>query len=98
MREKTSGTRLPLDLLMILDVSDLDDALVCKYAVEHESEIQFCRDDLELKETLAELEDDDVVYYEIDDIEHDRIQAVIDLLNKAEADNILGHILDRVVR
>jgi hypothetical protein len=98
MREKTYGTRLPLDLLLILDVSDLDEALICKYALEHENEIQFCRNDEDLKETLSELEDDEAVYYEIDEIEHDRIQAVIDLLNKAEADNILGHILDRVVR
>jgi hypothetical protein len=91
-----SYVRLPLDLLLIQDVDILEEALHCKYAVEHEGDIKFCKNDDDLDEFLLELED--YKYYEIDDIEHERINAIIDLLNKAENDTILGHILDRIVR
>lgn len=90
------GLRLPLDLLLIHDVESLEEALICKYAIEHEQEIQFCKDDEELKEVIEDLENPK--YYEIDEIELDRIKAIIELLNKAEEDSILGHIIDRIIR
>jgi hypothetical protein len=93
---ESSELRLPLDLLLIHDVDSLEEALSCRYAVEHENEIQFCKNDEDLQEALADLEG--YKYYTIDDIETDRIQAIIDLLNHAENDNLLGHILDRIVR
>ena len=37
-------------------------------------------------------------WYAIDTIENDRIRAVIDLLNMAENNKMLGHIIDRIVR
>lgn len=89
--------RLPLDLLLIHDVDELEEALHCKYAVEHEYEIIFCRDDDRLQDLKTEI-NEDINYYIIDDIENDRIQAVIDLLNTAEENNYLGHLLDRIVR
>lgn len=94
--DSSSDVRLPLDLLIIHDVDVLEEALTCKYAVEHEHEIQFCKDDEDLEATIEDLEG--VKYYTIDDIEHDRIQAIIDLLNMAEENAILGHVLDRIVR
>lgn len=30
------GIRLPLDLLLVLDVDELDDALTCKFAIEYD--------------------------------------------------------------
>lgn len=94
--ESSNELRLPLDLILIHDVDSLEEALHCKYAVEHENEIQFCRDDAALQDIVEDLEG--VKYYTIDDIETDRIQAVIDLLNRAEEDSTLSHILDRIVR
>ncbi len=91
-----SDIRLPLDLLLILDTEDLEHALNCKYAVEYEQEIQFCQDDDELHDMLEDM--DNPNYYRIDDIESDRIQAIIDLLNKSEEDAVLGRIIDRIVR
>lgn len=88
--------RLPLDLLIILDVDVLEEALSCQYAVEHESEISFCKNKDDLKEFLEDYED--AIYYEIDDIELDRIRAIIELLNAAEENSLLSHILDRIVR
>jgi hypothetical protein len=90
------GLRLPLDLLLIHDSEDLEDALTSKWAIEHEHEIFFCKTDDDLKDLIQDFEN--YKYYEIDDIESDRIKAVIDLLNKAETDNMLSHILDRIVR
>lgn len=90
------GIRLPLDLLLVLDVDELEQALISKYAVEYDQEIQFCKDDDDLAELIEDM--DNPRYYEMDDIELDRIQAVIDLLNKAEVDSILSHIIDRIVR
>ena len=90
------GIRLPLDLLLVLDVEDLEDALHSEYAVECEQEIQFCKDSNDLKELIEEM--DNPKYYQIDDIELDRIQAIIELLNKAEDDKLLSHIIDRIVR
>lgn len=92
----SSELRLPLDLLLIHDVDSLEEAILCKYAVEHENEIIFCKTDEDLQETISDLEGHK--YYTIDDIETDRIQAIIDLLNRAEIDDVLGHILDRIVR
>lgn len=94
--ESSIDVRLPLDLLLILDADVLEEALTCKYAVEHEFEIQFCKNDEDLEATIEDLEG--AKYYVIDDIEHDRIQAIIDLLNLAEENAILGHVLDRIVR
>ena len=91
-----SDIRLPLDLLLILDTEDLEHALNCEYAIEYEQEIQFCKDDDELQEIIEDM--DNPKYYKIDDIENDRIQAIIDLLNKSEEDVMLGRILDRIVR
>jgi hypothetical protein len=91
-----SEIRLPLDLLLILDTDDLENALNCKYAVEYEQEIQFCKNDDELQEIIEDM--DSPKYYIIDDIEFDRIQAIIDLLNKSEEDILLSRILDRIVR
>jgi hypothetical protein len=96
MVEPSSDFRLPLDLLLILDAETLEEALNCKYAVEHENEIQFCRDDDDLHATVEEL--DGAKFYTIDEIETDRIEAIIELLNMAEHDNLLGHVLDRIVR
>ncbi len=90
------GIRLPLDLLLVLDVDELEQALISKYAIEYDQEIQFCKDDDDLAELIEDM--DNPKYYEMDDIELDRIQAVIDLLNKAEVDSILSHIIDRIVR
>jgi hypothetical protein len=96
MTDSSSDFRLPLDLLLIHDVETLEDALKCQYAVEHENEIQFCKDKDELEAIIEDLEG--AKYYTIDDIESDRIEAIIDLLNLAEKDNLLGHVLDRIVR
>lgn len=90
------GVRLPLDLLLIHDVEDLEESLTCKWAVEHEHEIFFCQTDDDLEDLVLDFEN--YSYYKIDEIEIDRIQAIIDLLNRAEVDNILSHILDRIVR
>lgn len=92
----SAGLRLPLDLIIIHDVEDLEEALSAKWAVEHEHEIYFCQTDDDLEDLVQDFEK--YVYYKIDEIEIDRIQAVIDLLNKAEEDNMLSHILDRIVR
>lgn len=92
----TIGLRLPLDLILVHDVDDLEEALTAKWAVEHEHEIYFCQTDDDLEDLVQDFEQ--YKYYRIDDIENDRIQAVIDLLNKAEVDNMLSHILDRIVR
>lgn len=94
--QKENSIRLPLDLLLVLDVEELENAMNCQYAIEHENEIEFCKTKDELDIIIEDYEDYD--WYEIDEIEYDRINAVIDLLNKAEDDAILGHILDRVVR
>ena len=64
--------------------------------MEHEQEIFFCQTDDDLTDLVQDFEQ--YKYYRIDDIENDRIRAVIDLLNKAEIDNTLSHILDRIVR
>lgn len=96
MSEPSSDFRLPLDLLLIHDVESLEEALNCKYAVEHENEIQFCRDEDVLHTTIEDLEG--VKYYTIDEIESDRIEAIIQLLNMAENDTMLGHVIDRIVR
>ena len=88
--------RLPLDLLLIHDVEMLEYSLLCKYAMEFESEIYFCRTKAELKDFLQE--HDDVRWYEIDDIEHDRIYAVMELLNMAESNKTLGALIDRLVK
>lgn len=90
------GIRLPLDLLLIHDSEDLEEALNAKWAVEHEHEIFFCQTDDDLEDLVTDFES--YVYYNIDEIESDRIKAIIDLLNRAEEDNILSHILDRIVR
>lgn len=90
------GIRLPLDLILIHDVESLEDALLSKYAVEHEQEIFFIKNDEDLQEFIEDL--DSPIYYELDDIEFDRIKAVIDLLNRCENDHILSHIVDRIVR
>lgn len=97
MSDISDDIRLPLDLLLIHDVESLEDALECQYAVEHEAEIFFCQNDESL-EALKEDLGEDVKYYTIDDIENDRIRAVIDLLNKSEEYAFLGHIIDRIVR
>lgn len=96
MATQKTDIRLPLDLLLILDVEILEEGLSSKYAVEYENEITFCKDQDDLDETICDM--DNPNYYPIDEIELDRIQAIIELLNRAENDNILGHILDRVVR
>ena len=90
------GIRLPLDLLLVLDADELEEAITAKYAVEYEQEIQFCKDDHDLKELIEDM--DNPRYYEIDEIELDRIQAVVDLLNKAEDDQFLNHVINRIVR
>lgn len=92
-----AGIRLPLDLILIYDVEDLEDALNAKWAVEHEQEIFFCQTDEDLQDLILDF-DNNYTYYRIDEIELDRIKAIIDLLNKAEEDVLLGHILDRIVR
>lgn len=94
--ESNSGLRLPLDLLLIHDVEDLEESLRSKWAVESDGEIIFFMNKKDLEEYILELEE--YKYYGIDEIEHDRIRAVIDLLNKAEDDNILDHIINRLVR
>jgi hypothetical protein len=81
---------------MILDTDTLEEALVSEWAVEYECEIRFCKNNDDLAVVLEELEG--AKYYKIDEIEFDRIQAIIDLLNRAEEDPILGHLLDRIVR
>lgn len=91
-----AGIRLPLDLLLIHDAEDLEEALTSKWAVEHEGEIFFCQNDDDLEDLVLDFEN--YVYYEIDEIETDRIKAIIELLSRAEDDNILGHIIDRIVR
>lgn len=90
--------RLPLDLLMSSDVDTLETALSCQYALEHESEIFFCEGALELKRMKEDLGEENVIFYTIDDIEYDRIQAVIDLLNLCEDNAVVGHLIDRMVR
>jgi hypothetical protein len=90
------GLRLPLDLLLVHDVDDLEEALTAKWAVEHEQEIFFCQTDDDLDDLVQDF--DVYTYYQLDEIENDRIKAIIDLLNRAEEDNILSHILDRIVR
>jgi hypothetical protein len=92
----SAGLRLPLDLILVHDVEDLEEALSAKWAVEHEQEIFFCQTDDDLEDLVQDF--DNYTYYQLDDIENDRIKAVIDLLNRAEEDNILSHILDRIVR
>lgn len=94
--EQQRGIRLPLDLIIVHDSEDLEEALSCKWAVEHEQEIFFCKTDDDLADLVLDF--DRYVYYQIDEIELDRIQAIIDLLNQAENDNVLSHILDRIVR
>jgi hypothetical protein len=91
-----SGLRLPLDLLLCCDVDTLEEALQAQYAFEFECEIYFCKTQADLEASLQEY--DDPHWYQLDDIENDRIMAVIDLLNKAEEDIMLGHILDRIVK
>jgi len=93
---KHIGIRLPLDLILIHDVEDLEEALHAKWAIEHEQEIFFCQTDDDLEDLVQDFEN--YTYYRIDEIELDRIKAIIDLLNKSEDDKILGHILDRIVR
>lgn len=91
--------RLPLDLLLINDVETLESALESNYALEFECEISFFHTKKDLEEELRSIGDQDhIKWYKIDEIENDRIKAVIDLLNMAEENNILGHILDRIVR
>jgi hypothetical protein len=90
------GIRLPLDLLLVLDVDELEEALTSQYAVEYDQEIQFCKNHDDLIELIEDM--DNPKYYEIDEIELDRIQAVIDLLNKSEDDQFLSHIINRIVR
>jgi hydrogenase maturation factor len=94
--ESNSGLRLPLDLLLIHDVEDLEEALRAKWAVESDGEILFISNKKDLEEYLSDLEE--YKYYSIDEIEHDRIRAVIDLLNKAEDDALLDHIINKLVR
>ncbi len=89
--------RLPLDLLLVNDVETLEDALSSTYAIEHEAEIFFCKS-IECLESYKEDFGENINYYKIDDIEIDRIKSVIDLLNMADENKILGHILDRMVR
>lgn len=89
--------RLPLDLLFTSDSEDLETALTCEWAVEHEAEIYFCKDTKELK-VLKEDLGQDIKFYRIDEIETDRIQAVIDVLNLCEEDKNLSHLIDRLVR
>lgn len=89
--------RLPLDLLFTSDSDDLENALTCEWAVEHEAEIFFCKDSKELK-VLKEDLGTDIRYYKIDEIETDRIQAVIDVLSLCEEDKNLSHLIDRLVR
>lgn len=89
--------RLPLDMLLINDVESLEDALHARYAVEFECEIFFCRRKSDLNELLSAY-GEDAKWYELDTIENDRIRAVIDLLNMAENNKILGHVIDRIVR
>lgn len=92
-----SYLRLPLDLLLIHDVEALEESINCKYAIENDGEIIFCHDTDELEDYQMEF-GDNMKFYQMDEIERDRIKAVIDLLNKAEEDNYLGHLLDRLVR
>jgi PHD/YefM family antitoxin component YafN of YafNO toxin-antitoxin module len=94
--ESNNGIRLPLDLLLVHDVEDLEEALRSKWAVESDGEIIFLLNKKDLEEYVLDL--DEYKYYSIDEIEHDRIRAVMDLLNKAEDDNILDHIINRLVR
>ena len=94
--DSTTGLRLPLDLLLIHDVDDLEDSLTSKWVVESDGEISFHRSDSDLEGFVEDL--DEFKYYQLDDIEHDRIRAAIELLNKAEDDNFLDHILNRLVR
>jgi hypothetical protein len=89
--------RLPLDMLLIHDVDDLEEALFAKFAVEFECEIHFCKNKTDLDSLILEF-GDDAKWYAIDTIENDRIRAVIDLLNMAENNKMLGHIIDRIVR
>jgi hypothetical protein len=89
--------RLPLDLLLCHDVESLEEALVSKYAIEFECEIFFCKNKSDLKSMLEEY-GENARWYQIDEIENDRIRAVIDLLNLSEENSLLSHILDRIVR
>jgi len=96
LEDSTSGLRLPLDLLLIHDVEDLEDSLSAKWVVESDGAITFHKTDYDLELFVEDL--DEFKYYQLDDIEHDRIHAAIELLNKAEDDNFLDHILNRLVR
>lgn len=89
--------RLPLDLLLTHDVDDLENALTATFAVEFEHEIYFCHSQDDLNGLLEDF-GDDARWYAIDDIELDRVEAIIELLNKAEDDRFLGRLLDRIVR
>lgn len=93
----TDDIRLPLDMLLLNDVDTLEDSLNSKYALEFECEIYFCRTKKEINEMLSEF-GDDVKWYEIDSIENDRIRATIDLLNMAEENKYISHIVDRLVK
>ena len=94
--ETKIGVRLPLDLLLIKDTDELELAQNAKWAVEHEGDIYFCDTDDDLQDLILDFEK--FVYYQIDEIEIDRIQAIIDLLSIAEKEQMLSHILDRIVR
>jgi len=90
--------RLPLDLLLVHDVETLEtEALHSKFAVQFECELYFCRSKEDLDALLEEY-GDDAIWYQVDSIEYDRIGAIIDLLNMAEEQQYLGHVLDRIVR
>jgi hypothetical protein len=89
--------RLPLDLLIVSDAEDLENGISSKYAVINEAELIFCKDEEELEDLKKDL-GESVRIMEMDEIETDRIRAVIDLLTKAEEDNYLSHLLDRMVR
>jgi hypothetical protein len=91
--------RLPLDILLTCDAEYLEEALLCRYAIEHEGEIFFCRDEKNLLDMKYEMElADDFRHYIIDEIENDRIQAVIDLLSHSEENSYISHLIDRLVR
>lgn len=93
---QASELRLPLDLLLVHDVETLETAITAAFAIEADGEIYFCRDQSELDGYLDTYPTSK--WYEVDSIESDRVRAVIDLLNKADEDPLLDHILDRIVR
>lgn len=90
--------RLPLDILLVHDVDYLEDGLNCTFALIHENDIHFCKNKKVLENMIEEMEIDTPKWYEIDEVEKDRICAVIDLLNMADENTVLSHILDRLVR